>query len=389
MAERDFIQAWWIIIVIGLVFTGVALFAVDPIDGPTATAVVSARFVELAVMSLLALLILFRPRVFVQHRFSLLFTAVVAITATMILLGWAKNDQRYVGGTVQALLAVAFFGDLGWRRLGAIIVVVVAMQVTAILVLDGLLREILDLLVFSAVILLGRRFLDRRQQLHNASLHKIREATAAARHDLQQPMTALNRWLYNLEQARSEPDRVAFCLSQVRQILSHTSYLINEVLELSRSNQEAMQTTTWGDVRVDELLRAVERVMGAGATVENQAGGELSDWIIHGEFDPVLRVTLNLTVNARRYSADGDYRIELLRPDEKRLRLTVINAIDPQHPPPDWFLNSAPPPADARGLGLRIVARTMADIGGQSGRRIADGLIHSWLEFQASARVPG
>ncbi len=389
MAERDFIQAWSIIIVIGLVFTGLALFAVDPIDGPAAAAVIGVRVAEVALLLLLALLILFRPRAFVQHRFPLLFIAVVAITATMITLGWAKNDQRYVGGTVQALLAVAFFGELGWRRLGVIVVVVCAMQIVAITLLNGLFREILALLLYCVVILLGRRFLDRRQQLHNASLDRIREATAAARHDLQQPMTALNRWLYNLEQARSEPDRVAYCLSQVRQVLSHTSYLINEVLELSRSNQEAMQTTTWGDVRIDELLRAIERVMGAEAELANLAGGELSDWIIHGEFDPVLRATLNLTVNARRYSADGAYRIELSRPEQKRLRLTVINSIDPNNPPPDWFFRSATPPPGARGLGRHIIERTMADIGGQSGRRIADGLVHSWLDFQASARVPG
>ena len=395
MLEREFTRTWTWILIAALAFS-VLLLAREWSGSRTDLVILVTRVLECLLFVGLAILILVNHRAFARHKFPILFASAVAVTITMISLTRAQNDFYYVWGTIQILSAVVLFGELTTGQTLVICLATFALQAGSVILFKGPPRGIITMLVFGVILVLGRRFSERRINFERASLRNIRLATARARHDMQQPMSALNRWIYNLEQSRSEPDRVAVCISHVRKVLSHVTYIVNEVLELSRSNQEAMQITSWGDVRLDELLTAIERVMGQEPSVQNETGRRLNEIVLHGEFDPVLRAVLNLTVNARRHSSDGRYRVRISAPTEGQVEIRVINRIDPENPPPP-SLTVADPAFDrasfqigqTRGLGLGIVHETMRALGGTSGHVIQDGCVEGFVRFQSSQRVAG
>jgi signal transduction histidine kinase/nitroreductase/CheY-like chemotaxis protein len=211
---------------------------------------------------------------------------------------------------------------------------------------------------------------------------------AAASHDLRQPLHALsiNATTLELLARRADDARLRELSGSIGRALAQSQGLLDALLDISRLDAGAVKLQ-WSELDVDGLLRqlhdefdAVARQRSLDFVLDIEAH-PLQHWA-RTDADQLLRSVRNLLDNAFKFTDDGEVRLGLAR--RRSLDGTALLCISVSDTGPgiphaerehvfEEFHQLGNPARDRSrglGLGLAIVQRTAAMLGGQV--RIAD-----------------
>lgn len=231
-----------------------------------------------------------------------------------------------------------------------------------------------DSLTLSATILpvqIGLRLLSVRDISQSINLQKTRKAFIAnASHELRTPLTVLMGYLELFESEPNLPEPMLGALQQAREQAERMNQIIQDMLTLSRLENQEIAPTVGKPVNMPELIESIATSISATLgsethSIQTEIDQELK---VNGVEQDIVSVVNNLLANAVRHTPEGTHiRVEWRRRKSGHACLLVEDngpGISKEHIPhlAERFYrvdNGRSRANGGTGLGLSIVKHVM------------------------------
>ena len=234
-------------------------------------------------------------------------------------------------------------------------------------------------------------------RLRTEKMAAMGRMSAAVAHEIRNPLAAISQANALLEEDLSDPAQQRLT-AMVRQNALRLSKIVDEVLEIARVPQHAIQRSTPMQTQLDEATESICRDWSLHDRTRRQVQVTLGTLGLPVDFDPehLRRVLVNLLDNALRYASNQADAIQVSThlAANRQSGLQVWSDGPPMEQAVEQHLFEPFFSSESRssGLGLYICRelceRHRATIGYQRAARMRDGLAVQGNEFFVQFRPP-